>query len=226
MRSVLNWLRTSGLAAVAVVVALTTTTAQAGVIYDTRNLTGLPGATIDSSQRRAAFAFQTNSSGYIINEVAFSLAGEVSGLTGTINVSIFDASGTGSTPGVQIGSDIGTIDAATLTTSFALFSFTGLTRTLSPNTDYYIVQSSSDLTGGRAGIAITDQVSNGIIGGSIGIASRSSSGWTRVANYYVIGYVLASSNNSGGTVPEPTSMAIFGLGALGFAYRNRRKLMK
>jgi hypothetical protein len=31
---------------------------------------------------------------------------------------------------------------------------------------------------------------------------------------------------SGGTVPEPTSMAIFGLGALGFAYRSRRKLMK
>ncbi|MCE2815042.1 MAG: PEP-CTERM sorting domain-containing protein [Planctomycetaceae bacterium] len=27
----------------------------------------------------------------------------------------------------------------------------------------------------------------------------------------------------GGQVPEPTSMAIFGLGALGFAYRARRK---
>jgi hypothetical protein len=29
---------------------------------------------------------------------------------------------------------------------------------------------------------------------------------------------------SGAAVPEPTSMAIFGLGALGLAYRNRRKL--
>lgn len=29
----------------------------------------------------------------------------------------------------------------------------------------------------------------------------------------------------GGQVPEPTSMAIFGLGALGFAYRARRKSM-
>lgn len=28
---------------------------------------------------------------------------------------------------------------------------------------------------------------------------------------------------SGGQVPEPTSMAIFGLGALGMAYRARRK---
>jgi hypothetical protein len=27
-------------------------------------------------------------------------------------------------------------------------------------------------------------------------------------------------------VPEPTSMAIFGMGALGFAYRNRRKILK
>jgi len=32
-----------------------------------------------------------------------------------------------------------------------------------------------------------------------------------------------SSGGGGGEVPEPTSMAIFGLGALGFAYRNRRK---
>lgn len=30
----------------------------------------------------------------------------------------------------------------------------------------------------------------------------------------------------GSAVPEPTSMAIFGLGALCFAYRNRRKLME
>jgi hypothetical protein len=35
-----------------------------------------------------------------------------------------------------------------------------------------------------------------------------------------------SSGGGGGEVPEPTSMAIFGLGALGFAYRNRRKFMK
>jgi hypothetical protein len=32
--------------------------------------------------------------------------------------------------------------------------------------------------------------------------------------------------DAGAPVPEPTSMAIFGLGAIGFAYRNRRKLMK
>ncbi|MCE2801449.1 MAG: PEP-CTERM sorting domain-containing protein [Planctomycetaceae bacterium] len=32
-----------------------------------------------------------------------------------------------------------------------------------------------------------------------------------------------SSGGGGGEVPEPTSMAIFGLGAFGLAYRNRRK---
>jgi len=40
------------------------------------------------------------------------------------------------------------------------------------------------------------------------------------------GFVSFSIENGGGAVPEPTSMAIFGLGALGFAYRNRRKLSK
>jgi hypothetical protein len=35
-----------------------------------------------------------------------------------------------------------------------------------------------------------------------------------------------TSGGGGGAVPEPTSMGIFGLGALGFAYRNRRKFVK
>ena len=34
---------------------------------------------------------------------------------------------------------------------------------------------------------------------------------------------LTFSSGSGGAVPEPTSMAIFGIGALGMAYRARRK---
>ena len=33
----------------------------------------------------------------------------------------------------------------------------------------------------------------------------------------------STGNSSGGEVPEPTSMAIFGLGALGMAYRARRR---
>ena len=42
----------------------------------------------------------------------------------------------------------------------------------------------------------------------------------------VIGFrVTTLSQPSGGQVPEPTSMAIFGLGALGMAYRARRKAM-
>ena len=37
---------------------------------------------------------------------------------------------------------------------------------------------------------------------------------------------IENGGTGGGEVPEPTSMAIFGLGALGLAYRNRRKLLK
>jgi hypothetical protein len=40
------------------------------------------------------------------------------------------------------------------------------------------------------------------------------------------GFNIDITSYSQATVPEPTSMAIFGLGALGFAYRNRRRLMK
>lgn len=50
------------------------------------------------------------------------------------------------------------------------------------------------------------------------------------SSFAVGGFTLVVSNDpvrvGNQTVPEPTSMAIFGLGALGFAYRNRRKFMK
>lgn len=42
----------------------------------------------------------------------------------------------------------------------------------------------------------------------------------------LVGVGTFSGAFSPGTVPEPSSMAIFGLGALGMAYRARRKVMK
>ena len=39
-------------------------------------------------------------------------------------------------------------------------------------------------------------------------------------------HVFGEASPPTGEVPEPTSMAIFGLGALGYAYRNRRKRME
>jgi hypothetical protein len=37
------------------------------------------------------------------------------------------------------------------------------------------------------------------------------------------GFRVVMLNSAGGEVPEPTTMAIFGLGAVAFAYGNRRK---
>jgi len=55
-----------------------------------------------------------------------------------------------------------------------------------------------------------------------------------VRGVYASGNKIYAATSGGGLaigtssapVPEPTSMAIFGLGALGIAYRNRRKLLK
>jgi hypothetical protein len=224
MRTVLNWLRTNGLAAVAMVVALTTTTVQAGVIYDTRNVEA-PYTLTTQGTSMLAFAFRTTTTEFVINEVEVKIAG--SNLTGNVNVSIYDAiEGSMMTPGVQIGSDIGSINAANLTDSGSIFAFTGLTRSVNPNANYYLVFSPSNLSGGAVsfrGTTLTD----GILNGSGGISGKSAGTWISFSSIYGIAYVSASSGGgSGGTVPEPTSMAIFGLGALGLAYRNRRKLMK
>ncbi len=44
------------------------------------------------------------------------------------------------------------------------------------------------------------------------------------ANTDTVTFNLGGGGGGGGAVPEPTSMAIFGLGALGFAYRARRRI--
>ncbi|MBU6387686.1 MAG: PEP-CTERM sorting domain-containing protein, partial [Planctomycetes bacterium] len=38
-----------------------------------------------------------------------------------------------------------------------------------------------------------------------------------------VGFRVVSLSSAGGEVPEPSTMAIFGLGALGMAYRGRRR---
>ena len=57
----------------------------------------------------------------------------------------------------------------------------------------------------------------GNIGGATSISLRGFGG-----NDVAYGATLQS-GGGGGVVPEPTSIAIFGLGALGMAYRARRK---
>lgn len=74
-------------------------------------------------------------------------------------------------------------------------------------------------------------VSGGAISGSMTFSgSFASLGIDPVARTYSWGLggagssvSLTFSSGTGGAVPEPTSMAIFGIGALGMAYRARRK---
>jgi hypothetical protein len=223
MRSVLNWLRTSSLVTVAVVcLIMPATRAKAGMIYDT---TSGSGVSLSSNNVQLALSFQTTSTEYVINAVGLEMSSAGISLTGALNVSIYDATGVDSAPGAQLGTNIGSVDAASLSTIATIFSFTGLSRSLSPSTNYYIVITPDNLSGSYV-LSGTSDPSGGIVTGSLGFGFNSPS-WTVVPGNYIIGYVSASSGGgSGGAVPEPTSMAIFGLGALGFAYRNRRKLKK
>jgi hypothetical protein len=216
MRTVSNWLRTSVLAAVVVVGAMATN-AMAAVVTYTLTGGGITGT---------------------LNGTAFS--GKDFTITATADPSTFSqGSLNGSIPIVY------TTAASTMTIDgFAPFQVT------SSNFGVFIADYSSVFPGTFAGgFGIVDLVSDG----SVGIASVGSptgdplngpgmiSGSTGADNYT---YTTTAGNLSlslinisdgvpvtftaGGSpaVPEPTSMAIFGLGALGFAYRNRRKLMK
>jgi hypothetical protein len=199
---------------------------KAGMIYDTTSISIPRTITLTTDNALFGLSFQTTSTEYVVNAVGLELSNNSgSSLTGTLHVSIYDATGANSTPGAQLGTDIGSVDVASLSTTPTIFSFTGLSRSLNPSTNYYIVITPDTLSG-QYSLSGTNDPSGGLVAGSLGFAVKPSS-WT-TGPFYIIGYVSASSGGGGGggAVPEPTSMAIFGLGALGFAYRNRRKLVK
>jgi len=74
----------------------------------------------------------------------------------------------------------------------------------------------------------SDSSSRGVRGGNWSYGSSDLSSSTRYTHipsneFQDIGFRVASLSSSAAAVPEPTSMAIFGLGALAIAYRTRHK---
>ncbi len=91
----------------------------------------------------------------------------------------------------------------------------------------------SSVAGILSGPSIFDTItaSNDRNGASLSaVRSGSFFSWSQSGNNLLLNYNLSGGGGGGGggggAVPEPTSMAIFGLGALGMAYRARRKSKK
>lgn len=97
-----------------------------------------------------AQGFTTSATDFVITSITLK-ARRDAGTTGTLQLFIYDATGSGNTPGTSVTgtTHVATVSHTSLTTTLADVPFTGINQTLSPSTSYYLVvnAASAGLTG-------------------------------------------------------------------------------
>jgi hypothetical protein len=155
-----------------------------------------------SIQYGNGLSFKTTATDYTVDTVQIPLKKDTA-TSGNITISIYDATGTSGLPGNIVGTSIGTVPVSSLTSSFQTFSFSGLNRTLSPSTNYYITVGSTDIASGVARGRVTNNNSGAITTGSLGYAFYNNQ-WTGPHNsFWYFGVVSTVAS-----VPEPSTYAL------------------
>jgi hypothetical protein len=161
-----------------------------------------------STSNGVGLSFKTTPTEYLIDTVTVKLANDELDPAGygNVTIAIYNASGANSTPGSIVGTPIGSVPVSSLTTTLTDFSFTGLNRTLSPSTNYWITLTSTDMPPNSSGYAHTGVIrdsSGTLTTGSLGSTFKSSgSGWSTFNNFWVQGSVSTVA------VPEPSTYAL------------------
>jgi hypothetical protein len=167
-----------------------------------------------------ALSFRTTGINNILDSVTIPIRNPNSLSTGSINFQLYDATGTGNGPGAALGAALGSVPISGISSaSYQSVTFSGLNRTLSTSTNYYVVIQAVGLTNTYNVGATTS--TNGNIIGSLGysISNNSGNSWSAPSNsLFIIGQVTA--------VPEPSTYVLCGLGVAAMALTARRKTKK
>lgn len=170
----------------------------------------------------AAQAFTTSLTAYVLDSVTVNMSRDLNVTAGSIELIIYDSSGTAGRPGSTASSVFATIDAVSqLSGTVADITFNGLNVVLNPTTTYYLVLRGVGITGG---------------GDALWSYTNTTTGTGFPSNY--------SETNDGGTswdapvqsspqkmaitaVPEPSTYVLAGLSAITamLAARRRRRRM-
>lgn len=210
-------MRLRSLAAAAAMMVLNTATTSAVDIANNLSETRNGGVTIDASVPSVAQGFTTSAAGYIINNISVMLKQDnAASPDGTINFSIYTADGTGGAPNTLVSS-ISTVATTALPTSNASsYTLNSLNVTLSPNTTYYLVLTSTSTLGNGAAWGYTNST-NGT-GFPSNQSIYSSSAWSAPSTSFPQLMQISA-------VPEPSTyaLAVLSIGTLAFARNQRRK---
>ncbi len=163
-----------------------------------------------------ALSFRTTAVGYILDTVTIPIRNPNLLTSGTITFRLYDATGTGSAPGAQVGAALGSVPIAGISSaSYQNVTFTGLNRTLAVNANYYVAVQASGIA--SAYFVGATSSTGGTLTGSLGFSISNDAGatWSAPSNsLYVIGQVTA--------VPEPSTYVLAGLSVLAMAFAARR----
>jgi len=211
-------MRMRSMAAAAAIMLLNTLNISAVDLADNLIETRNGGVTIDASVPAVAQGFSTTATGYIINSISVKLKQDnAASPDGTLNFSIYSADGTGGTPNTLVSS-ISTVATSALPTSSAsVYSLNSLNVTLSPNTSYYLVLTSTSTLGNGAAWGYTNST-NGT-GFPSNQSIYSSSSWSAPSTSFPQMMQISA-------VPEPSTyaLAVLSIGTLAFARKQRRKV--
>jgi len=167
-----------------------------------------------------ALSFRTTAVDFVLDSVTIPIRNPNVLTSGTLTFQLYDATGTGNSPGAQAGAALGTVAIAGISSSsYQNVTFTGLNRALSAITNYYVAVQASGLSN-TYDVGLTTST-GGTIAGSLGysVSNNAGSTWSAPSNsFYVIGRVTA--------VPEPSAYILSGLGVLAMALAARRGTKK
>ena len=230
--------------AVAAMLFVHSTTAKAGVLLDnTSNLTktSWSGNTYSWGQSSAyqyiyGYTFEVGSTSYDATDVTIGLAyGTTGSITPNMRIQVWELASLGSLQPAVGASAYYTLNDNTKTFNstkqYYTYSFNNGTLNLKANTRYSIGFSTDQIANGgffrwhafNPGTAPTGTAgltSKGILYSLDGGASYTGNLGDMIQAFQLNG---TPAGGGGVAVPEPSSMAIFGLGALGMAYHVRRK---
>ena len=115
----------------------------AAVLFD--NLGQVGGAYSSTSLVSLAQGFTTTSTNFVLSEIVLPLWIRA-GATGAYEISVWDSTGTGGSPGVQVGSAIYSGLAQDLSTTWgSRLTISGLSVDLLPSTNYYLVSKNTSV---------------------------------------------------------------------------------
>ena len=167
-----------------------------------------------------ALSFRTTAVEFILDSVTIPIWNQNLLTSGTITFRIYDTGGPGGTPGLALGATLGTISIAGISSSsYQNVTFSGLNRTLTANTNYWIVTQARDL--GNVFYVGATNTAGGIVTGSLGnsVTFNGGASWSAPStNLYVIGRVTA--------VPEPSTCVLSGLSVIAMVIAARSRSTK